>query len=324
MIMSVADTEKTMATTVNWIDDAAGLSVIESLGLAYETRSIQIGTIDKKESAQNRARETPLDKERSHGIARAMKQNVPMPRLVFRARKKDNKVKFVVAGGNHRLYAISEIIREDEAVEAHIVDCSNEEFELLCRLLNTVVGEGSSVAVRIAQATDAVDRLGFPINKAAEMYHISRNDLKKAIQSRDIRTKFELTGKKVSASQINSIGMKCIDNDNVLKAMLPVIAKHGLTRAQVRDMSKRCEEHKTESDMIHAVATYDAEMEKTKERPTPRPRRTNFLRLLTSIEASFVGASSAKTLLEFLQFSDEESEEVRQRCKKIANTLSCL
>lgn len=322
--MSVADMAKTSTTSVNWIDDVPGMSVIDSLGLACTTDSIDIKAIDKKESAQNRARDTPLDRERSYGIARAIGQNVPIPRLVFRKRKNGTKVSYVVAGGNHRLHAITDVIRNDDIVEAHIVDCSNEEFELLCRLLNTVVGEGASKSVRISQATDAVDRLGFAIHKAADMYHISRNDLKKAIQSRDIRTKFELTGKKVSPSQINSIGMKCIDNDNVLKAMLPVIAKHSLTQAQVRDMSKRCEEHKTEQDMILAVVAFDKEMEKNKDRPTPRPRRVNFLRLVSGIEAAMEGALSAKTLLEHLQFSDEESEEVRQRCKKIANTLSCL
>ena len=322
--MSIVDAEKTATTTVNWIDDIPGLSVIESLGLAYTTSAVEIRAIDKKESAQNRARDTPLDRERAHGIARAIGQNVPIPRLVFRKRKNGLKVTYVVAGGNHRLHAINDVIRKDDIVEAHVVDCSNEEFELLCRLLNTVVGEGASKSVRIAQATDAVDRLGFAIHKAADMYHISRNDLKKAIQSRDIRTKFELTGKKVSPSQINSIGMKCIDNDNVLKSMLPVIAKHSLTQAQIRDMSKRCEEHKTEQDMILAVMSFDEEMDKTKERPTPRPRRTNFLRLVSGIEAAMVGASTSKTLLEYLQFSDEESEEVRQRCKKLANILSCL
>lgn len=321
--MSIADLEKT-STSVNWIDDIPGMSVIDSLGLACTTMTVEIRAIDKKESAQNRARDTPLDRERAHGIARAIGQNIPIPRLVFRKRKIGAKVSYVVAGGNHRLHAINDVICKDDVVEAHVVDCSNEEFELLCRLLNTVVGEGASKSVRIIQATDAVDRLGFPISKAADMYHISRNDLKKSIQSRDIRTKFELTGKKVSPSQINSIGMRCIDNDNVMKAMLPVIAKHSLTQAQIRDMSKRCEEQKTEQDMILAVLSYDEEIEKTKERPTPRPRRANFLRLLGGIETSMIGASSSKTLLEYLQFSDEESEEVRQRCKKLANILSCL
>jgi len=322
--MSVADMAKTSTTTVNWIDDMPGLSVIDSLGLSCTTVTVDIKAIDKKESAQNRARDTPLDRDRAHGIARAINQNIPIPRLVFRKRKSGAKISYVVAGGNHRLHAINDVIGKDDAVEAHVVDCSNEEFELLCRLLNTVVGEGASKTVRISQATDAVDRLGFAIQKAADMYHISRNDLKKAIQSRDIRTKFELTGKKVSPSQINSIGMKCIDNDNVLRSMLPVIAKHSLTQAQVRDMSKKCEEQKTEQDMILAVMAFDEEMEKTKERPTPRPRRVNFLRLIGGLEAAIVGASSAKTLLDYLQFSDEESEEVRQRCKKIATTLSCL
>ena len=162
----------------NWIDDVAGIAALEELGIRVYDAVIPVTSINRKASAENRARKHSLDESRIEGIVSARKRNIPIPKIVVR---KSPTFGNVIAGGNHRFASLN----GESSIPVHMIECTDAEFEIACKILNTVVGVGISKDERIAAAMDAHERLGVARKVACSMYGVSEGTLQDAIVKRN-------------------------------------------------------------------------------------------------------------------------------------------
>lgn len=168
---------------VAWIEDAFALSVFEDLGLKHSVLALDISEIDRKASSQNAARlSARLDEENVSSLVIGIQQGDRIPYLVVRKVLDRGRARYVVAGGNHRLEAMTRCGCED--VKAYCVECGDTEFLVLCQRLNLANGKGVSEKDRVMYAAAAVAS-GTAENQrvAAEMFRVSPSKLKEFIRN---------------------------------------------------------------------------------------------------------------------------------------------
>lgn len=322
--MSVSDLEQNVA--VCWVDDDAGLYVVEKkVGLNSTEEVISIGSIDRSLSSQNRARDIPLDKERSSLIAASMLAGIPIPKIFVRKILVKGKTKYVIAGGNHREYAYTSINKISDDIPVHCVTCTDIEFEILCSLLNTVVGDGMQKAERVAKASDAVERLGWTQQEAANAYMIDSNDLSKHLRVLRFTRKHGIKSS-VPKSHVLSISQSQQKSDPISKAWADVLNSCKMTSKEVADLSKKVDESSSEDEAIQIIQTESMIRKKVAKSPLPKPERRRFLSLLAQFEQFFDNHSSKRgnATPESLELLLEEREEVSLRCKILADILNTL
>jgi hypothetical protein len=95
---------------VRWIDDVHAEKTLDDLQIVYEKQVISINAINKKESLRNTARlDINLDEDNVESITRGAASGDPIPKLVVRKTTSRNQSTYVIAGGNHRLEAMTRL-----------------------------------------------------------------------------------------------------------------------------------------------------------------------------------------------------------------------
>lgn len=308
---------------VNWEPDKAALAVIESLGLPEPaTVTMPVTAIDKKRSLENRARvDAPVDGERSKAMEGTMVRGFPFPMIVVRRVKAGGKMCQVIAGGNHRFAAACGV--GETEIPAHCVECTDGEFDMLCRLLNTVVGSGTTSAERLAFAVDAVQRLGVHRTRAAEMYGVTRSAIDVALRTEAVRHRLAASNPAV-ASRVCAAHLKAVhqlaDNDNVLAAVANVLATGRPTVKEVTEIARNAAEFRTEAERVEYLNDVVETRKRAAGRIVPRKKRLSFLRLFGGLESLILEASS------FTDLELEQSDilEVSKRCRSVIQRLQTL
>lgn len=262
-----------------WVDDVAAEVVLNEIGIDCVSVEIQTRLIDRKASRENRARENPLDESRIEGIRSSAEKGVPIPKLVIRKLGE----KFIIAGGNHRFAALGDV----EKLPAHLIECTDAEFEIACRLLNTVVGVGMGKEERIKNAIDAIDRLGLSRSQASKIYGVSKSTLSNCyrlnhIKRRIVATQPASARNKIKQSHINILGDLC-NNDNVLGAALELIYDKNTSFEDLVSAASVAKTKTTEAEQVRVfkdVVQLSAENERKVVR---RNKRSQFLKILTQV-----------------------------------------
>lgn len=301
---------------INWIEDSAGVAIVSAKGIPITDIEIAVSDVDKKASGENRARLNPLDDERCEGILRSYEAGIPMPKIMVRKRGS----RYVIAGGNHRFNSLP---KEVTRISVHCIDCTDAEFERICRQLNTVVGEGLTKQERIDDAIDAVERLGDPVKVAAEDYGISVSVLSAAIKQSRALKRLEIINPRcrqvLTATHAKSIG-ELANNTNVLRAVATYIVDAKPTTNELKELTKKAREQTSEASQIKLFEDATATAVALKTRSIPRKKRKNFLSGLGNLETVLKTGATWSSL----EITEEEVASVRNRVERIKDLLNSL
>jgi hypothetical protein len=299
---------------VNWVKDDAAIAVLNEIGIDVFDAEISVSTIDKKASKENRAREIPLDDERIEGFQSSMIRGVPIPKIVVRKTLRG----MVIAGGNHRFASVN----GTKTLPVHVIECTDEEFEVACGLLNTYVGVGMSKNERIKKSVMCVSRLGFSAEEAAKRWGVSVCAVRDACRMRDVSLRFPLLPAKikdrVTASHIKSLG-DLTKNDNVLKAAFACICDSKATAKEIADIAKHVRQQPTEAAQIAVFEEHARKARKEAVKVIPRKTRKVFLQACTTIQNM-----KDKQTWQSLQFQHDEIENGKKIVLQLMDMFSCL
>jgi hypothetical protein len=302
-----------MKMKINWVIDEAGILVLRDIGLDSHVEVISIDQIDKKASRENRARSIPLDETRIDGIRNAMAKGIPMP-MIFVRKINDE---YVIAGGNHRFASLE----KQNEIPVHVIECLDSDFELACRLLNTVVGEGMSQRERVESAVDAIERLGLTRKAAGDLYGVNAWAIKNAINSRLAEQKMKALPANVqrsfTKSHVIALG-ELSNNENVFKAAAQAVAATKLKKEELLEIARLAKSKPTEAAQVAVFRDYAA-MAGDAKKAVPRLIKKKLVNALLSLESLM-----EKKTWEALEISEAEKKEFRQRAKRIANYLDFL
>lgn len=301
---------------VNWIDDTAGVAVVTAKGITVSDIDISVAEIDKKASAENRARPIPLDKERLDGIRHSYKAGIPIPKIFVR--KKGHR--YIVAGGNHRLNSLPTEVRR---ISVHCMECTDAEFERICRQLNTVVGEGMTKQQRIEAAIDAVERLGDTIKTAADDYGVDPTTLKLAIRHAKTLARLEIISPKgrlyFTRAHAKALG-ELANNNNVLRAAAAYASEVKPKACELNEVARIARKQETEASQIKVFEdAIDAALA-IKNRTIPRHKRKALLAGLSQLEKAMQKGAT----WESVELAKEEIPAVKSRVESIRDFFNCL
>lgn len=303
-----------MSNDVNWVRDDAAVVVLSDIGLPVVDEVVNVNMIDLRKSRENRARKNPLDDTRLDGIKNAIRKGVPIPQIVLRRLNSG----YVIAGGNHRFASINGA----RSVPAHVIECSDLEFETVCRLLNTVVGEGMTRDERIESAADAVMRLGLSQVEAATLYGVSPSTVGQAVSAEKAKARMASlpasVRKKVKSSHIRKLG-DIANNDNVLRSAMLFIADTKASTADVAEVSKIAKTKTTEAEQVAVFEDAARLRANEKRRVYVRPIRKAFLASVGSLQQL-----RGKQAWSELQIETAEIEIVKKQVKDVITMLQRL
>jgi hypothetical protein len=301
---------------INWCVDIPAEYVISSLGLKYKIEKVAISAIDFAASARNFARDDArIDLSHVEGIAAARKAGKPIPYVVLRVFPGG---RYVIAGGNHRCKAFKDC--GDIEVFAYTVDCTNAEYSILCKALNAPVGKGTDRPLRIKQAMQAVTDGSLAATEAAKVFNVSTTAIHNEIRSQRGKLKVEA----VACGKVRVVPKAILDalagvtSDSIVIATIDALA-NGANAKELAMHVRNASAAASESDAVAEINK--ASMAATTTKVTSK-KKADFLRPLTSIENVILKYSA--TSLEGLDIETAHIEEVRKRCKKLANTLNSL
>ena len=289
---------------VNWVNDDAAIAVLKEIGIDVLNNVIDVTNIDRKASKENRARDIALDEERVEGLQNSIARGVPIPKIVVR---KTNKG-LVIAGGNHRF--------------ASLMECTDEEFEIACGLLNTYVGIGITKSERTKKAVDCVVRLGLTNQLAAKTWGVSVESVKDGVRMHELSRRFpSLPAKikdRVTATHIRALG-DLAKNDNVARAAFAYACESKATAREMGDIARIARQETTEADQIAVFEKHARQARKDMTKVVPRKVKKTFLQACTTIENM-----KEKNTWQSLQFQREEIESAKKTLLEIVNMFSSL
>lgn len=299
---------------VNWVNDDAAVSVLSDIGIEVVDREISVSEINKKASRENRARRECLDSSRIEGIYHSMQKGVPIPKIVVRK----TNTGLVIAGGNHRFASIN----GSQTIHAHVIECTDDEFELACGLLNTVVGAGLTREERIEKAVHAVTALKMTYHAAASQFGVSETSVRDAVRMSDFYRSFDQLSSrarsKVTLTHVKALG-DLQKNINVSRAAVNAICNASLTAKDVSELAKVARLKPTESEQVQVFINAIEQSQKEKKKVVPRKVKRHFSALCTQIQNL-----KGKQTWASLQFQPSEIEEQKKVIADVINILSCL
>lgn len=303
---------------MNWVDDIGAEDVMNQLGIVWEVLTVSMKEIDVKASRTNFARSERLDKDHAQSIAIAARNGNRIPRCVVRRKLLPNaKRVFVIASGNHRHE--SAVINGETEMSCYVVDCTDSEFEMLCKLANTTPGQGATKVTRARQAAESVVTNKMKEAQAAVLFGVDRSAVN--YQKRLIIAKEKIAArvdKPIKLAEDVAIAVSAIQADSVFNAAVDYASKA---------MGKSTEASKVIRDAAKMPETEAVEFLRSLERQEIANKRTvksaarmEFLSSVTKIE----NALRKHKTLDAADIPNELKEEVRARCLAIANLLRSL
>lgn len=300
----------------NWVVDFGAEFTLRKLGIEFNRLTAKVMLIDRKASAENRAREMPLDTERVQLIKAAMDVGTPMPSIVLRQRRDG---RYVIAGGNHRFNAA--LALEDAELVAYVITCTDVEFETLCKQLNIVEGIGASLKERLAWAAKDVLREGITQVAAAERYNVHQKAVSNSLRLLKAQNRLDSIGGRGSMlKQAHVVAMgDLINNDNVLNAAIQFVSQ-GATKTEIAEVAQRARSYGTELEQVQCFTEAAAVKAELAKKPVKRTKRSYFLAWVTTGEKITCKAKS----LDELEILESEIPTVKERIQALIKCLNCL
>lgn len=303
--------------SINWVNDDAGVAVLASeLNIHASNMVIPVKAINKKLSAQNRARKDPLNLERVEAIACSFEKQIPMPKIFVR---KLSKEEYVIISGNHRFNALPSGVM---SIPVHVIECTDAELEIALVLCNSCVGEGLTKSYRIERAVDAYQRLGMGQKQAAKAYDVTVQAIQEAVKHKAVLAKLHSMPQRMQAamtySHIKAIG-ELAKNDNVLRAACVAVANSKTTVKEITELAKEARAQVTEGAQVEVFTKYTRLNGTEVDKPVPRKIKNSFTKACQSIKA----LKDNKTW-QSLEFSADQVSEAKSLAMEVIVILNCL
>lgn len=268
---------------VAWVEDAFALVVLQELGLKHSLVELPISAIDRKLSGQNSARlSAKLDEENVSSLVLGIQHGDSIPCLVVRKIVERGLVKYVIAGGNHRLEALTRC--GCDSLKAYRVECGDTEFLILCQRLNLANGKGVSEKDRVAYASAAIAN-GIAENQkiAADMFRVSQSRLKEFIKIEQAEQKLlARTGKNVNVPVKVKLALARIQSDEVHDAAIDLASVKGSNSNEVSKVISEAIKLPTVADQLNAIKK--AHLIASCERKVVSPQRKVFLSAIGTLQ----------------------------------------
>lgn len=299
---------------LKWELDNPAIAVIDRLGLSKTIEEISAASIDAAKSRINKARPIPIDKETVEDYSESMKRGDVFPCIVVRRVGR----KFVIAGGNHRHEAAK--LLGETAFLAVVVNCDDDEFDVLCKKLNLSVGRREPRSVRVDQAVELVNTRSIDIAEAAREMEVPESAVAAKMRAQTVTQSLVALGVYDKVPQSHSAVMFQVKND---AAILPLAAelstKRKVTTDELRALLASTKKLGTEKER---VAFLRAEIDKRKVvkssgHKLSRKVKTAIVRGISIIE---VAVNGKKTLCQ-LQMSKEEHLDAVNKLQSLLNTM---
>lgn len=303
---------------VAWVEDTFALNVLQDLGLNHLLIGLPISAIDRKRSGQNSARlSAKLDEENVLSLVLGIQHGDSIPYLVVRKVIERGLVKYIVAGGNHRLEALTRCGYED--LKAYCVECGDTEFLVLCQRLNLANGKGVSEKDRVAYAAAALASGIAETQKiAADMFRVSQSRLKEFIKLEQAEQKlFARTGKNINLPIKVKVALGRVQSDEVHDAALDLAVAKGANSNEVSKVISEAIKLPTVADQLDAIKK--AHVVTSCERKVVSPKRRVFLSAIGTLHNMLQKHS---TLQSFDIVDDKES--VLELIELVASKLKVL
>lgn len=302
---------------VNWVVDFGAEFTLRKLGIEFKKpQPIKASLVDRKASAENRAREERLDKARVAQIKNAIGTGAPMPALVVRAREDG---RYVIAGGNHRFHGAMEA--DEKEVMAYVIKCVDVEFNTLCKQLNTLEGVGATEKERIKWAAEDFFRENLTQTAAAKRYDVDQSSVSKAVRLMRVETQLAKTGKlSVTMTQAHVLALgEMVSNDNILNAAAELVAS-GVTAKELKEIAHSAKFCGTEAEQVKKFTDANIVKQELMSKPVKRKIRSEFLAWLNKGESLLCRATS----LNNLEILESERAAVESQIRSMVNYLNCL
>lgn len=303
-----------------WTKDIGAETVLKRLSIDYEMKTIDANTIDLKLSRANTARAFRINGDHAESISLGIMRNDPIPAIVVRkVHRSAGTSRYVIAGGNHRDQACR-IAGESER-ETYVVECTDTEFTILCRLLNTVVGQGASKADRVMQACDAVRSSAMTASSAALEFNVAKQAISKAlkVQTATLRVQSKLDKANTKISPTVALALADVQLDSVVNKAIELICTSKLTGTEVVTHIREAIKLPSEAEQANYLTGVIERNKNASRSPISSRKRSTFLKSITTLE-NLVTTSTTYCDLEIIS----DVKEIALRCKNLAQRLNTL
>jgi hypothetical protein len=268
---------------LEWKTDDDAVKTINRMGIEWELATVSISSIDVKTSRHNHARKKAIIETNVDDYADAMDRGDVFPRIVLA--RVDGGKQWIVAGGNHRIAAA--IKAGATEVDAYTIECDKSLFSILCPALNLYVGQREDRSVRIAQAADAVARLGVTQKQAAEDYRVPVSSVNHAVTEAKVVISAAKLG--IKADDLPSSFLRAIspvEGDSVLLPLAVELAKTKLNCEEIRSAVSQARKMPTEADRVCVLKEKIQAAKKItlSGRIQTQPTRARIMRCVTILE----------------------------------------
>lgn len=303
---------------MNWIDDPGAEDVMAQLGLKWVVAMVRMDQIDIKASRANFARAEKLNKEHAQSIAIAARNGNRIPRCVVRIKTlSSGRRVYVIASGNHRHESAA--INGETEIPCYLVECTDSEFEILCKLANTTPGQGATKTTRARQAAEAVISKKMTEAQAAALFGVDKSSVN--YQKRLIIAKEKIAARfdgPIKLAEDVAIAVAGMQADSVFNAAIDYAAsatgKSVEAAKAIRDAAQM-----PEIEAVEFLRTLEKQ-ESASKRTIRSSARTDFLGSITKIENTL----RKHPTLDAADIPNEMKAEVRTRCLAIASLLKSL
>jgi len=300
-----------------WVRDEVVLAVFNKAGLPPVTDEvINVSEVNRKLSAENRARKVALDPERVENVNRSYEKSIPVPMIIVRRTPSDG---YVIISGNHRFNGLPDWV---ELIHVHVMECTDKEFQLACPLANGPGGSGISKEDRIEAAVRAYKHLGLSLAAAAETFDTTKSAIQDAIRHKEVAAKMHSFPPRVRSSMTHS-HLKILGdlskNENVFRAACFATAHTKATTSELAELARLARIQPTEADQMGVFQRFMEAQRDEKNRVIPKKIKKSFLTACSTIKAF----KENKTW-QSLEFSRDQIEDAKELAKEVRNILDCL
>ncbi len=298
----------TTAIQVKWLRDTSAETHMKRFGVKSKLELIPISSIDIDDSRRNNARlQNSYNEELAMEYAIAMNDGSQFPAPVVRRVGR----KYFTLSGNHRIGAAIEC--DQDEIQAHVVECSDEQAETIARAANRWMGDRQSKDEAVQHSLVLIDKYGRTVTECAKMFNLKESWLFSRVRAE--KTRYDLIAKGVNVTGLSAAHMEALSpasySDPVMLRAAQIAVKGKLTSSRTRDMVTEARNQASEKESLATLDRWNKEVSFTEKNSQTAvlqtPKRTKLMRALNTLHHYLVSGNRQKpfTKLTQLQITDD-------------------
>lgn len=298
---------------VGWVKDSFPERKMKQMEIQYRQQAVSIANIDFKKSAENRARKIAINKDDVERYARDMRNGDAFPMPVLRK----CGTKWVICSGNHRVTAA--VDAGAVSIECYTIECSDMEFDVLAKVLNTCHGEKEDV---VEQAAQLCLMHSMSPAQAAALLGVSQNTVSARVRATEVRRIAHLHGidTTLSDTSLEMLSGLAKSEEPVLLAALRAASGRIVACREINDLRAELNEQKSEAQKLEVVEKWAKSTKPESKRVVTAPLRRQSQTAVKNLSAVIEKA----TILAQTQLQREDAEQMVTRLESLTSKLKHL